>query len=144
MTSLGVHIIGWNAARRAICAPAPALLVAELEQLTTASEGRRGRAERVLANGGDGRGGRPEAPKCAVSRRSPATPRGALRVSRDTGRPQRLLDAHIINLARASDIAHDAVDAASQAVLAVRRAANADGRHLVDNARHLVKIAVSQ
>merc|ERR1711885_97105 len=46
---------------------------------------------------------------------------------------------HIINLARASG-AHDAVDAASQAVLAVRRAANADGRHLVDNARHLVNI----
>ena len=35
----------------------------------------------------------------------------------------------------------DAFDAASQAVKAVRRAANADGRHLVDNARHLVKIA---
>ena len=45
-------------------------------------------------------------------------------------------------LAQRGDIdAYNALSAASQAVKAVRRAANADGRHLVDNARHLVKIA---
>jgi diketogulonate reductase-like aldo/keto reductase len=138
VSSLGVHIIGWNAARRAICAPAPALLVAELERLTRAARGAaaalNGASQTAAMGAAVARG----AEVCReVSIAGDATGACAF--------PEIRADlsaywTHIINLARASG-AHDAVDAASQAVLAVRRAANADGRHLVDNARHLVNIA---
>ena len=137
VTSLGVHIIGWDAARRGICAPAPALLVAELERLTRSARG----AAAALG-----------VPQTAAMGAAVALT-GALttctEVRLDGAGPCAFPEiraefstywTHITNLARASG-ANDAVDAASQAVLAVRRAANADGRHLVDNARHLVKIA---
>ena len=137
VTSLRVHIIGWIAARRAICTPAPALLVAELERLTRQARG----AAAALG-----------VPQTAAMGAAVALT-GALatctEVRLDGAGPCAFPEiraefsaywTHIINLARASG-AHDAVDAASQAVVAVRRAANADGRHLVDNARHLVSIA---
>ena len=140
VTSLGVHIIGWNAARRAICAPAPALLVAELERLTRQARG----AAAAL--------GVPQtaAMGAAVALTGALTACSEVRL--DGAGPCAFPEiraefstywTHITNLARASG-ANDAVDAASQAVLAVRRAANADGRHLVDNARHLVKISVPE
>ena len=138
VTSLGVHIVGWSAARRAICAPASELLVAELERLTTAARG----AAAAL--------GVPQVAAMGAAVALTGTLTTCTEVRLDGSGPCAFpeiradLSAYwtqVINLARASG-AHDAVDAASQAVLAVRRAANADGRHLVDNARHLVKISV--
>ncbi|CAH0377940.1 unnamed protein product [Pelagomonas calceolata] len=139
VTSLRVHIIGWIAARRAICTPAPALLVAELEQLT-----RQARGAAAALNGAS----QTAAMGAAVARGAEVCREVSI-AGDATGAcafPEIRADlsaywTHIINLARASG-AHDAVDAASQAVKAVRSAANADGRHLVDNARHLVKISV--
>ena len=138
VSSLGVRIIGWNAARRGICAPPPELLVAELERLT-----RQARGAAAALNGAS----QTAAMGAAVARGAEVCREVSI-AGDATGAcafPEIRADlsaywTHIINLARASG-AHDAVDAASQAVLAVRRAANADGRHLVDNARHLVNIA---
>ena len=132
VTALGVHIVGWSAARRGICAPASELLVAELERLTTAARG----AAAALG-----------VPQTAAMGASVALT-GALttctEVRLDGAGPCAFPEiraefsaywTHILGLARVSGID---TDAASHAVLAVRRAANADGRHLVDNARHLV------
>jgi diketogulonate reductase-like aldo/keto reductase len=136
VTGLGVEIVGWSAARRGICAPAPALLVAELERLTRQARG----AAVALGVPQTAAMGAAVALTGALTTCSEVRLDGAGPCAFPEIRAE--LSAywtHIINLARASG-AHDAVDAASQAVKAVRSAANADGRHLVDNARHLVKI----
>ena len=140
VTSLGVHVVGWSAARRAVCAPPLELLVAELERLTRSARG----AAAALGVPQTAAMGAAVAltgalTTCSEVRLDGAGPCAFPEIRADLS----AYWTHVINLARASG-AHDAVDAASQAVLAVRRAANADGRHLVDNARHLVKISVPE
>lgn len=138
VASLGVHIIGWRTVRRAICAPAPELLIAQTKRLQTAAMGAAaaltGASQTAVMGAAVALTGASTCTEVSIAGDATGTCafpeiRSALSV----------YWAHTLSLARASG-AHDAADAAAQAVLAVRRAANADGRHLVDNARHLIQI----
>ena len=141
VTSLGVHIIGWRAARQAICAPKSWLLVSEMKRLATQAWGAAAALTGSSQTAATGSAVALSSDTCTVvditgdARGTCAFP--AIRAELSA------FWTHIFGLARKSgDIdAFNALSAASQAVKAVRSAANADGRHLVDNARHLVKIA---
>ena len=140
VTSLGVHIIGWRAARQAICAPKSWLLVSEMKRLATQAWGAAAALTGSSQTAATGSAVALSSDTCTVvditgdARGTCAFP--AIRAELSA------FWTHIFGLARKSgDIdAFNALSAASQAVKAVRSAANADGRHLVDNARHLVKI----
>ena len=141
VTSLGVHIIGWRAARQAICAPRSWLLVSEMKRLATQAWGAAAALTGSSQTAATGSAVALSSDTCTVvditgdARGTCAFP--AIRAELSA------FWTHIFGLARKSgDIdAYNALSAASQAVKAVQSAANADGRHLVDNARHLVKIA---